>query len=85
MYSFLLLWCRCRWQQLQQKTKEQELKTAISQAHRENQFILQSFHQSHNKRKKLENNPEFKKMKEDEKDGELVKSRLKQIKPIVNK
>lgn len=44
--------------QLQQKVKEQELKTAISQAHRENQFILESHQQSYNKKKKLENTGE---------------------------
>lgn len=68
--------------QLQQKIKQQEVKTAINQAHRENQFILESYQQSHNKRKKLEHNPES---NNNEEIADKVRNKTKQIKSILKK
>mmetsp|Transcript_31623 Transcript_31623/g.32846 ORF Transcript_31623/g.32846 Transcript_31623/m.32846 type:complete len:248 (+) Transcript_31623:11-754(+) len=67
--------------QLQQKIKEQELKTSINQAHRENQFIMESYQQSKRKRTKLEHNPE---LNEDEK-VETIKKGIKQIRTVAKK
>ena len=64
--------------QLMQKIKQQELKTAINQAHRENQFIMESYQQSHNKRTKEKFNPDIIK----ESNDQIKRKEIKQIKKI---
>lgn len=69
--------------QLQQKIKQQEVKTAINQAHRENQFILESYQQSSKKRKRHDKNQQ-----ERDKENELadkIRNNTKQIKSLLKK